>query len=105
MGNWEDNNFPDAIDPDDVSYMLVSWKIVQKPECDHCIRGNYGYETQQFDHLPPGTTRPQAIAKLEEYQQMHKTRGHNPTRKNHIIFLVKVEAFERVSDIGGNPLP
>ena len=98
---WQDNNFPDADDPDDVEWMLVSWKIVELPPCDKCPRGNYSLEARQFDHLPPGTTLPQARAKLLEYQQMHKTTGHNPRRKNHVIFLCRVQEYERVSDIGG----
>jgi hypothetical protein len=103
--SWDDNDFPDAVDPDDVEWMLVSWKIVPLDECDHCDRDDYGYESRQFDHLPPGTTLPQARAKLAEYKEMHRTRGHNPGRKNHIIFLCRVQEFERISDLGGNPTP
>lgn len=102
---WQDNNFPDADDPDDVEWMIISWKIVEMPPCDHCERGDYKLEARQFDHLPPGTTRPQALAILEAYKQAHKTSGFNPKRKNHLIFLTKVETYERVSDVGGGITP
>lgn len=104
MGNstdWENNNFPDADDPDDVEWMLVSWKIVPKDHCEHCTRGDYGLRATQFDHLPPGTTRPQALAKLDEYKQKYRTNGFNPKRKNHVVFLCRVEAYERISDLAG----
>jgi len=99
--NWELNDFPTADDPDDVEWMLVSWKIVELEPCDKCPRGNYALESRQFDHLPPGTTLPQARAKLLEYQAMHKTNGKRSNRKNHVIFLCRVQEYERVSDIGG----
>ena len=102
MGNWADNDFPDADDPDDVEYMLVSWKIVPLEDCPTCKRGDYGLESKQFDHLPPGTTLPQARAKLQEYKDMHKARGHNPGRKGHVIFLCRVQEYERISDNSGN---
>ena len=103
--SWADNNFPDADDPDTVEWMLVSWKIVPKKECLHCERDDYGYEAYQFDHLPRGTNRAQAIAKLQEYIDMHKAGGNNSRRKGHVIFLTKVETFERVSDNTGVKLP
>jgi hypothetical protein len=103
--SWADGDFPDADDPDDVEWMLVSWKIVQKPDCPTCLRGDYGFETQQFDHLPPGTTLPQARAKLQEYKDMHKTRGVNTSRKGHVIFLCRVQEYERISDNAGGITP
>lgn len=99
--SWSDNVFPDADDPDDVEWMLVSWKIVPMEDCPTCARGDYGLHSRQFDHLPPGTTLPQALAKLDEYKQMHRTAGQNPKRKSHVIFLCRVQAYERVSDLGG----
>jgi len=99
--SWNDSVFPDADDPDDVEWMLVSWKIIPLDPCEHCPRDDYGYESKQFDHLPPGTTLPQARAKLEEYKQMHRNRGTNETRKGHVIFLTRVQEYERISDLGG----
>jgi len=102
---WNDNTFPDADDPDDVEWMLVSWKIVPKKDCPACLRGDYGFASRQFDHLPPGTTLPQARAELERYKQMHKTRGVNAHRKGHVIFLCRVQEYERISDNAGGITP
>jgi len=102
LGDFEDNNFPLADNPADVEWMICSWKIVKLPECEHCIRGNYGLDSKQFDHMVIGTTRAQAVAKFREYVLMHKANASGWKRKNHVIFLTKVIKYRRISKLNGD---
>jgi len=100
---WDNDTFPTADTPSGVGWMIVSWKIV-KNTCKNCKR-DYNIETRQFDHLPDTTTRAQAIAKLEEYKTMHVNHHRSDHRKNHTLFLCKVEAQRRITDRHGDLIP
>ena len=101
MGDFEDNNFPLADNPSTVRWMIVSWKIVKKPECDHCIRGNYGLESRQFDHMIQGAVKADVVQKMKDYINMQKDNGSKPNVKGHVLFLTKVIAMKKISDQTG----
>jgi len=102
MGDWEDNNFPLAEPPGQVRWMLVSWYIVKVPDCDHCTRGNYGLTSRQFDHFVVGATKAQVIQKMKDYINQHKDRGTRADRKGHVLFLTKVVAIKKISNLSGD---
>ena len=102
---WDNNTFPDADTPDDVEWMLISWKIVKKSDCEHCLRGDYGLESRQFDHLGIASSRGEAQAMFQKYVNMHRTRGKNPSRKLYSLFLVEVIDKDHILDITGELIP
>jgi len=93
---WDDNNFPDASDPEDVKYMVLSWKVIQ---CRTCIN-NYKTESRQFEHLGMAATRREADAMFKKYVDMHVSRK-NPNRKLYTLFLVEIIDKKHIQDVRG----
>jgi hypothetical protein len=97
---WEDNNFPDADDPDDVEYLIVYWRTVPCPT-GKCKGQDYQLRSRQFDHLPKGTTLGQAQAKFNEYVKSRRNSGDQSRRKNHSLFLCQVVSVKHIHDENG----
>ena len=95
--SWEDNDFPDADDGNNVEYMLVTWRTV---ECYSKCGGNYFLDSRQFEHLPKGATEEEARERLAFYEKMHLENSKG-ARKNHSIFLCKVVDVAQITDKTG----
>jgi hypothetical protein len=102
MGDFEDKNFPDAQDSTDVDWMIVSWDIKHEPnKCSDC-GGNYSLVARQFNELPVGATRDEAIALLRKHVRNRRQANSNnqrstsPRRKT--LFLCKVVKVVNITD-------
>jgi hypothetical protein len=97
--SWEDNNFPDADDSNDVGWMVISWKTVP---CRVGCKGNYALHSRQFDHLGIVATKKEADTLFKKYVDMHITNGKNANRKNFTLFLTKVVDHVNISNNKGD---
>jgi hypothetical protein len=100
MGDFEDKNFPDAVDSADVQWMMVEWKIRQdNNKCSDC-GGNYSLNPNQFNDMPVGTTKAQALTQFRKH--IRNRRDHNnqnpdsPRRTS--LFLCRVIRVAQVTD-------
>ena len=94
---WEDNAFPDADIAEDVGWLISYWRTTP---CKAGCKGNYRLESRQFDHLVKAATREEALELFYGYVKERKN-GRNLARKNHVLFLCKVDTMERISDVTG----
>jgi hypothetical protein len=95
-------DFPDALDSTDVDWMIISWDIRHEPnKCSDC-GGNYSLKARQFNELPVGATRAEAIELLRSHvrnrRQANATnqRPSSPRRKT--LFLCKVVKVVNITD-------
>jgi hypothetical protein len=97
---FEQGNFPDAVDSSNVGWMLVDWKIMHEPNRCATCGPNYSLKSHQFEDMPIGTTREEAIALFRKYKRNRRenipTREHDAKRNS--LFLVKVIKVANITD-------
>lgn len=106
MGDFEDKNFPDAVDSADVGWMCVEWRIRREDNrCSDC-GPNYSLNSNQFEEMPLATTRAEAIENFRKFKRNRRqhigTRDASPRRVT--LFLLKVVKVANITDDDRNLL-
>jgi len=104
MGDFHNRNFPEAVDSDDVLWFITEWRIQLEPnKCVDC-GGDYSIYPNQFEDLPPGTTKKQALARLKEFETNRRenvsTHPDAPVRQT--LFLSRIVKKVDITDDNNN---
>jgi len=104
MSDFDNRNFPDAVDSDDVGWMIVEWRIERdRKRCEDC-GGDYSLYSSQFEDLPKGTTAEQARRMLRRYVKNRRehisTSCDGPIRTS--LFLLRVDRVANITDDENN---
>ena len=96
--SWDDSTFPMADKAEEVEWMIMYWRTVP---CTTGCKGDYQLESRQFDHLVKGATREEALERFNSYVENRRKAGKMINRKNHVLFLCRVDSMARISDVTG----
>jgi len=105
MSDFDNRNFPDAVDSDDVEYMMVEWRIMK--EYNKCVDcgGDYSLNSNQFEDMPIGTNLGQAVSSFRNFvnnRRQHTTPNDPDAPVRTTLFLLKVIKVSDITDDNRN---